>query len=102
MNITDVKIRSVNLVGSMKAVVSVTIDNEIAIHDMKIIEGPERLFLAMPSRKTFDGSFRDIVHPINAGAREKLEQVVLAKFEEMRNASAVQNDDPSEQSEPQP
>lgn len=100
MNITDVKIRSVNLVGSMKAVVSVTIDNEIAIHDMKIIEGPERLFLAMPSRKTFDGSFRDIVHPINAGAREKLEQVVLAKFEEMQ--SAVQSSETSEPTEPQP
>ncbi|MCL2080930.1 MAG: septation regulator SpoVG [Oscillospiraceae bacterium] len=92
MNITDVKIRSVNLTGSMKAVVSVTIDNEIAIHDMKIIEGPERLFLAMPSRKMFDGSFRDIAHPINAAAREKLEKTVLAKFEEMKETAAHANE----------
>jgi len=92
MNITDVKIRSVNLTGNMKAVVSVTIDNEIAIHDMKIIEGPERLFLAMPSRKTFDGSFRDIVHPINAAAREKLEKAVLARFEEMKETAEHGNE----------
>ena len=64
----------------MRAFVSVTFDNELAVHDLKVIDGPDRLFVAMPSRKMPDGSFRDIVHPINADMRRTLEQAVLEKY----------------------
>lgn len=94
MNITDIKIRSVNLDSRMKAVVSVTFDDEFVVHDMKIIEGPERCFLAMPSRKSHENTFRDIVHPINAQFRDKLEQAVLAKFEEMKETAENGNELP--------
>ncbi len=65
----------------MKAVVSVTFDNAIVVHDIKIIEGQDKLFIAMPSRKTADGEFKDIAHPINAQMREYLESSILAKYE---------------------
>ncbi len=65
----------------MKAVVSVTFDNAIVVHDIKIIEGQDKLFIAMPSRKTADGEFKDIAHPINAQMREYLENAILAKYE---------------------
>jgi len=80
MNISDVKIRMINEGGRLKAVASITFDNEIAVHDIKIIEGDEKLFLAMPSKKLHDGSYRDIVHPINAETREKLEKAVMEKY----------------------
>ncbi|MDF2841389.1 MAG: spoVG, partial [Clostridia bacterium] len=66
MQITDVRVRRVNAEGKMKAVVSVTFDNEFVVHDIKVIEGQEGLFIAMPSRKTPDGEFKDIAHPINS------------------------------------
>ena len=71
MKITDVRVRKVNKDGKMKAVVSVTFDNEFVVHDIKVIEREDSLFIAMPSRKTADGEFRDIAHPINAETREK-------------------------------
>ena len=73
MEITDVRIRKVNVEGKMKAVVSVTFDNEFVVHDIKVIEGQEGLFIAMPSRKTPDGEFKDIAHPINSSTRERLQ-----------------------------
>ncbi|MBR2530240.1 MAG: septation regulator SpoVG, partial [Lachnospiraceae bacterium] len=73
MNITDVRIRKMTKEGSMKAVASITIDNELAIHDIKIIEGEKGLFIAMPSRKTPEGEFRDIAHPISSQSREVLQ-----------------------------
>lgn len=81
MEITDIRVRKINSEGKMKAVVSVTFDNAIVIHDIKIIDGQEKLFIAMPSRKTPDGEFKDIAHPINAQMREYLERAILEKYE---------------------
>ncbi|MDO5715839.1 MAG: septation regulator SpoVG [Tissierellia bacterium] len=85
MNITDVRIRKLPTDGKMKAIVSVTFDDEIVIHDIKIIEGAESLFIAMPSRKLPNGEFRDIAHPINSDARGKIEEAVFAKYDEILN-----------------
>ena len=82
MQITDVRIRKVDKEGKMKAVVSITIDDEFVVHDIKVIEGEKGLFIAMPSRKAADGEYRDIAHPINSGTRERIqlfEGTVIAK-----------------------
>lgn len=86
MEITDVRIRKIEAEGKMKAVVSVTFDNEFVVHDIKIIESQSGLFIAMPSRKTPDGEFRDIAHPINATTREKIQKVILEKYESTASA----------------
>lgn len=80
MQITDVRIRKVAKEGKMKAVVSITIDNEFVVHDIKVIEGQMGLFIAMPSRKTPDGEFKDIAHPINTEAREKIQTAILDAY----------------------
>lgn len=82
MQITDVRIRRVEKEGKMKAVVSITIDEEFVVHDIKIIEGEKGLFIAMPSRKATDGEYRDIAHPINSGTRERIQKLILEKYEE--------------------
>ena len=82
MQITDVRIRRVEKEGKMKAVVSITIDEEFVVHDIKIIEGEKGLFIAMPSRKAADGEYRDIAHPINSGTRERIKKLILEKYEE--------------------
>ncbi len=82
MQITDVRIRKVEKEGKMKAVVSITIENEFVIHDIKIIEGEKGLFIAMPSRKSNDGEYRDIAHPINSSTRENLQKLILEKYQE--------------------
>ena len=82
MNITDVRIRKIDKEGKMKAVVSITIDNEFAVHDIKIIEGEKGMFIAMPSRKAADGEYRDIAHPINTATRERLQSMILSKYQE--------------------
>lgn len=82
MEITDVRVRKVNKEGKMKAVVSVTFDNEFVVHDIKVIEGDKGLFIAMPSRKTTDGEFRDIAHPINSNTRDKIQSTILSKYQE--------------------
>jgi stage V sporulation protein G len=82
MEITDVRVRRVSKDGKMKAVVSITIDNEFVIHDIKVIEGDKGLFIAMPSRKSADGEYRDIAHPINSETRTKIQDLILAKYEE--------------------
>ena len=82
MQITDVRIRKVEKEGKMKAVVSITIDEEFVVHDMKIIEGEKGLFIAMPSRKAADGEYCDIAHPINSGTRERIQKLILEKYEE--------------------
>ena len=89
MQVTDVRVRRVAKDGKMKAVVSITIDNVFVIHDIKVIEGEKGLFIAMPSKKSADGEYRDIAHPINAETRGMLEQIILEKYEE----SALQDDD---------
>jgi len=73
MRITDVRVRKVTKEGKMKAVVSLTFENCLAVHDIKIIEAQDKLFIAMPSRKTNEGEYKDIVHPINANMREKIQ-----------------------------
>lgn len=81
MEITDVRIRKIAKEGKMKAIVSVTFDNEFVVHDIKIIEGEKGLFIAMPSRKSLNGEFRDIAHPINSTTRETLQKTILDKYE---------------------
>ena len=82
MEITDVKIRRTFESAPLKAVASVTLDGAFAVHDIKVIEGKEKLFAAMPSRKSADGTYRDIVHPITSEMRETLQDAILAKYEE--------------------
>ncbi len=84
MNITDVRIRKIATDGKMKAIVSVTFDNEFVVHDIKVIEGMNGLFIAMPSRKTPDGEFKDIAHPINTQTRENLQTSILSEYEKVR------------------
>ena len=81
MQITDVRIRKVENEGKMKAVVSITIDEEFVVHDIKVIDGEKGLFIAMPSRKAADGEYRDIAHPINSDTRNKIQQIILEKYE---------------------
>ncbi|MBQ3885814.1 MAG: septation regulator SpoVG [Ruminococcus sp.] len=81
MEITDVKIRKILSEGRLRAVVSVTIDEMLAVHDIKVVQGDERLFVAMPSRKDENGVFRDIVHPISPSARKLFEQSILEAYE---------------------
>lgn len=83
MNITDVRVRKVSKEGKMKAVVSITIDDEFVVHDIKVIEGEKGLFIAMPSRKTSDGEYRDIAHPINSETRSEIQDLILSKYQEM-------------------
>ena len=80
MQITDVRLRKVNSENRMKAVASVTFDNEFAVHDIKVIESQNGLFIAMPSRKTPNGEFRDIAHPINAETRKMFEDKILEEY----------------------
>lgn len=83
MNITDVRVRRVAKEGKMKAVVSITIDEEFVVHDIKVIEGEKGLFIAMPSRKATDGEYRDIAHSINSATREKIQNIILEKYEQV-------------------
>ena len=80
MNITDVRVRKVDKEGKMKAVVSITIDQEFVIHDIKVIEGDRGLFIEMPSKRTADGEFRDIAHPINSETRENIQKIILESY----------------------
>lgn len=82
MNVTDVRVRKINIDGKMKAIVSVTIDDSFVIHDVKVVEGQNGLFVAMPSRKTPEGEFRDIAHPITTNAREIIQSAVLQAYHE--------------------
>ena len=81
VNITDVRIRKMNDEGKMKAIVSVTFDDAFVVHDIKIIEGQNGLFIAMPSRKVAEGDYRDIAHPINSGTRANLQNIILSEYE---------------------
>ena len=89
MQITDVRVRKIAAEGKMKAIVSVTFDNEFVVHDIKVIEGQNGLFIAMPSRKTPDGEFKDIAHPINTQTREKIQKAVLDEYEKVRSQETV-------------
>ena len=81
MQVTDVRVRKLTKEGKMRAVVSVTFDNEFVVHDIKIIEGEKGLFIAMPSKKSTDGEYRDIAHPINSSTRETIQKTILEAYE---------------------
>ena len=86
MKITDVRVRKVApKEGKLRAVVSITLDDEFVVHDIKVIEGEKGLFIAMPSRKSSDGEYRDIAHPISKTTREMIQELILKKYEEMSN-----------------
>lgn len=80
MEVTDVRLRRVQLEGRMRAIASITLDDELVIHDIRVIEGNNGLFVAMPSKRTPDGEFRDIAHPIKATMRNKIQESVLAAY----------------------
>ena len=82
MQITDVRVRKVAKEGKLKAVVSITMDEEFVVHDIKVIEGEKGVLIAMPSRKATDGEYRDIAHPINSATRERIQNIILEKYEE--------------------
>ncbi|MGN0290125.1 MAG: septation regulator SpoVG [Lachnospiraceae bacterium] len=82
MTITDVWVRKVTKEGKLKAIVSITVDNEFVVHDIKVIEGEKGLFIAMPSKKAADGEYRDIAHPINSSTREMIQSTILKAYEE--------------------
>lgn len=88
MHITDVRIRKITKEGKMRAVVSITLDNEFVVHDIKVIEGEKGLFIAMPSRRSGDGEFRDVAHPINRETRERFQTIVLERYERFMEESA--------------
>lgn len=80
MEITDVRLRKVSSEGRMKAIASITIDSEFVVHDIRVIDGNNGMFVAMPSKKTPDGEFRDIAHPISSGTRQKIQEAVLQEY----------------------
>ena len=82
MQITDVRVRKVAKEGKLKAVVSITIDDEFVVHDIKVIEGEKGMFIAMPSKKAMGGEDRDIAHPINSNTRERIQSMILEKYEQ--------------------
>ncbi len=89
MEITDIRIRQIDEDAKMKAVVSVTFDNCFVVHDIKVIEGQDKLFIAMPNRKTPEGEFKDIAHPINMEMREKLKNSIIEKYEATNIAQGI-------------
>ena len=82
MTITDVWVRKIEKEGKLKAIVSITLDNEFVVHDIKVIEGEKGLFIAMPSKKSADGEFRDIAHPINSSTREIIQSTILDRYQQ--------------------
>ena len=81
MRITDVRVRKMTQDSKMKAIVSITIDDEFVVHDIKVIEGEKGLFIAMPSKKAADGEYRDTAHPINSETRDSIQKIILDSYE---------------------
>lgn len=97
MEITDIKVRKLFNEGPMKAIISVTFDGQLAVHDIKVINARDKYFIVMPSRKNPDGTYRDIVHPINSQFRDKLEAAVISAYdEEVARASAAAEENEQE------
>lgn len=94
MKITDVKIRKIFTVppfnARLKAIASVTFDDALVVHDIKVVEGPERLFVAMPSRRNMDGKYQDVAHPINKEMRQQLEDAVLAAYQDALKGTEIE------------
>lgn len=85
MQITDVRVRKITKEGKMKAVVSITLDDEFVVHDIKVIEGEKGLFIAMPSKPTVNGEHRDTAHPINSATRDNMQSIILEAYEKAVN-----------------
>lgn len=83
MNITDVRLRKVGEEGKLKAIASVTFDDEFVVHDIKVIDGQNGLFIAMPSRKIGNGEFRDVAHPLSSETRTKIRDAIFAEYEKL-------------------
>ncbi|MBA4495823.1 septation regulator SpoVG [Paenactinomyces guangxiensis] len=92
MEITDVRLRKVNREGRMRAIASITIDSEFVVHDIRVIDGNNGMFVAMPSKRTPDGDFRDIAHPISPISREKIEAAVLEVYRKADETECLQDD----------
>lgn len=81
MQVTDIRVRRIVKEGKMKAIVSITLDNEFVVHDIKVIEGDKGLFIAMPSKRASDGEYKDIAHPINSATRDAIQRQILESYE---------------------
>ena len=92
MNITEIRVRKIITEGKLRGIVSITIDNVLAIHDIKIVQGEERLFTAMPSRRDDNGMFRDIVHPINSEVRKDMENQIISAYKMEVDRQNVESD----------
>lgn len=92
LRITDVRVRKITKEGRMRAIVSITLDEEFVVHDIKVIEGDKGLFIAMPSRKTGEGEYRDIAHPINSSTRDMLQKTILEHYESAVGEAEQEND----------
>lgn len=90
MEVTDVRLRRVNTEGRMRAIASITLDHEFVVHDIRVIDGNNGLFVAMPSKRTPDGEFRDIAHPINSTTRGKIQDAVLAEYHRVGELNEVE------------
>ncbi|NLB24649.1 MAG: septation regulator SpoVG [Clostridiales bacterium] len=97
MDITDVRVRKVNDDGKMKAVVSITFDEEFVVHDIKVIEGQNGLFIAMPSRKMGEGDFRDIAHPLNSDTRNRIREAIFKEYEKVLENAVATNEETAEE-----
>ncbi|GGB12845.1 septation protein SpoVG [Macrococcus hajekii] len=93
MKVTDVRLRKIDTDGRMKALVSITLDEVFVIHDLRVIEGNSGLFVAMPSKRTPDGEFRDIAHPINSEMRQEIQQAVIKVYDETPDPAVNASDD---------
>jgi len=89
MEVTDVRLRKVNTEGRMRAIASITFDNEFVVHDIRVIDGNNGMFVAMPSKRTPDGEFRDIAHPISSSTREKIQAAVLEEYEQSNDNEEI-------------
>lgn len=89
MRITDVRIRKIGKEGKLKAIASITLDDEFVVHDIKVIEGDKGMFIAMPSKKGTDGEFKDIAHPIHSATRENMQRIILEKYRDMPEDAAA-------------
>ncbi|MFF2179332.1 septation regulator SpoVG [Lysinibacillus sp. NPDC058147] len=91
MEVTDVRLRRVQTDGRMRAIASITLDNEFVVHDIRVIDGNTGLFVAMPSKRTPDGEFRDIAHPINSTTRNKIQEIILNEYHNSSESEATDN-----------
>ena len=99
MKVTDVRLRKIQTDGRMKALVSITLDDAFVVHDLRVIEGNSGLFVAMPSKRTPDGEFRDIAHPINSEMRQEIQDAVMKVYDETDEVIPDKNAQPSSDSE---